>query len=63
MWHGKSNQTWTNIQFQAAALILLHFKMTVVSTLESYAVAIVKIHDLFSNYYKCTCEVGENSEM
>ena len=27
--------------------------MTVVSTLESSAVAIVKIHELFSNYYKC----------
>ena len=32
-----------------------------VSTLESSAVTIVKIHDLFSNYYKG--EVGGNSEM
>ena len=32
-----------------------------VSTLESSAVATVKIHDLFSNYYKG--EVWENSEM
>ena len=30
--------------------------MTVVSTLESSAVATVKIHDFCSNYYKCEVE-------
>ena len=49
------------LQFQAAALFLLQSKVAAVSTLESSAVAIVKIHDLFPNCYKC--EVGENPEM
>ena len=41
--------------------LLLISRWLSVSTLESSAVAIVKIHDLFSNYYKG--KVGENSEM
>ena len=53
-WQMKSNILCR--QFQAAVFFLLHFKMTVVSTLESSAVATVKIHSSCSNYYKCEVE-------
>ena len=46
----------SNIQFQAAAFFLLHFKMTVESTLESSAVTTAKIRDLCSNNYKSEVE-------
>ena len=42
-------------------LFLLHFKMTVGVNTWEFCSHIVKLHDLFSNYYKG--EVGENSEM
>ena len=49
----KSRQTFN--------LFLLHFKMTVGVNTWEFCSHIVKIHDLFSNYYNG--EVGENSEM